>query len=217
MEASLASTSTKENPAFDMKKLSSSSLIQSIWAETLRLRVSLNIVRGTEYRDFEFGNWLIPRGKTIAIPSRAAHMDESIWSTGDGQTIHPLTEFWADRFLVHPDIPGSGPSRQKSLHQNKPATLQHDSLPKEATFSVENLRGAFIPFGGGNNICPGRHFAKHEMLFSFALLCTMYDIEPLGSSAKPEADLRHYGHGTLPPKGQVPFRIRRRQTRSEVQ
>ena len=216
VEASLESTSTNESPEFDMRKLSSSPLMQSIWAETLRLRVSLNIVRGTEYRDFKLGNWLIPQGRTIAIPSRAAHMDESVWSTGSGETIHPLNEFWADRFLIHPNIAGSGPSRQSSLQKNNSAPVHGDILPKQATFSLENLRGAFVPFGGGNNICPGRHFAKHEMMFSLALLSTLYDIEPDKGTANPEADLRHYGHGTLPPKGQVPFRIRRRQIFSEA-
>ena len=206
VESSLQGTTTGESPEFDMKKLSSSALMQSIWAETLRLRVALNVVRGTEYRDFNLGNWLIPRGKIIAIPTRAAHMDESVWSTGSSEVLHPLNEFWADRFLIYPNTTGSGPSRPDTLDRNKPG----EAYREEPRFSTENVRGAFIPFGGGNNICPGRHFAKHEMMFSFVLLTTMYDIELHKGTATPDVDLSHYGHGTLPPKAQVPFRIRRR-------
>ena len=128
-------------------------------------------------------------------------MDEIIWSTINGETIHPLNEIWADRFLVHTNIPGSGPSRQNSQDKSKPESLQGEPQGGEQTFSLENLRGAFIPFGGGDKICPGRHFGKDEMMFSFALLCTMYDTELCKGIIKPEADLRHYGHATLSSKG----------------
>ena len=107
VESSLQGTTTRESPDFDMKKIPSSALMQSVWAETLRLRVALNVVRGTEYRDFNLGNWLIPRGKDIAIPTCAAHMDESVWSTGSSGVFYPLHEFWADKFLIYP----SGHSR----------------------------------------------------------------------------------------------------------
>ena len=212
LDSSVASTSTEESPKFDMFKLTSAPLMQSIWAETLRLRVAINIVRGTEYRDFKLGNWLIPKAKTIVIPSLIAHMDEKIWSTGAGDSFHPLSEFWSDRFLIWPNIPGSGPTQQNYIRKmDKPVSVANERLKEAPTFSLENLRGAFIPFGGGSNICPGRHFAKHEAIFSFALLCKTFEMELRSDGSKPDADMRHYGHGTLPPKEPIPFRIRRRQ------
>lgn len=128
-------------------------------------------------------------------------MDEIIWSTVDGEIIHPLNKIWADSFLVYTNIPGNGPSRQNSLDKSKPESLQGEPQGGEPTFSLENLRGAFIPFGCGDNICPDRHFCKDEMMFSFKLLCTMHDTELCKGTIKPEADLRHYGHAMLPSKG----------------
>lgn len=55
--------------------------------------------------------WVFRKDKLIMIPSRTIHMDSSVWSTGAGET-HPLNEFWAERFLVYPDEPGSGPAIQ---------------------------------------------------------------------------------------------------------
>ena len=210
LEPLLSDLSTKQRLEVDMKKLSGSALIQAIWAETLRLHVAINIVRSTKYENFRFDNWLIPRDRTIVIPAHTAHMDESAWNTRSGETIHPLNEFWADRFLIHPNNAGSSPWRQDSSSEHIPGPLHGETHGKESTFSQKNLQDAFIPFGGGDSMCPGRHFAKHEAIFSFALLFTTYDIEIRKGTAKPEADLRHFGRGTLPPKGKIPFRIRRR-------
>lgn len=124
-------------------------------------------------------------------------MDASIWSTRNGEAIHPLSGFSADRFLLFTNFAGSGPSRQNSLDKNKPESLRCKPRGGEPTFSLENLRGAFIPFGGGDYICSGRHFAKHVTMFSFALLCIMYGIELRKGTTKPEADLRHYGHANV--------------------
>ncbi|PGH00652.1 hypothetical protein AJ80_09142 [Polytolypa hystricis UAMH7299] len=37
--------------------------------------------------------------------------------------------------------------------------------------------GDYCPYGGGNVICPGRFFAKHEILAAVALVVTFYDME----------------------------------------
>ena len=61
-------------------------------------------------------------------------------------------------------------------------------------------------------MCPGRHFAKQEMIATFAMLCTAYDIELRTEEGfKPEPDLTYFPFGGLPPKGKIPFRIRRRE------
>lgn len=114
-------------------------------------------------------------------------MDASVWSTRNGEAIHPLSGFSADRFLLFTNFAGSGPSRQNSLDKNKPESLRCKPRGGEPTFSLETLRGAFIPFGGGDYICSGRHFAKHVTMLSFALLCIMYGIELRKGTTKPEA------------------------------
>ena len=37
--------------------------------------------------------------------------------------------------------------------------------------------GDFCPYGGGSVICPGRFFAKHEILAAVAMVVTAFDLE----------------------------------------
>ena len=79
-------------------------------------------------------------------------------------------------------------------------------LVERPSFSLDNLGGAFIPYDCGLNICPGRNFAKQEIMLSFAMLYTRFDIELcIIRKVKINADMRYYGHGTPPPKGMVSF------------
>ncbi len=59
-------------------------------------------------------------------------------------------------------------------------------------------------------MCPGRTFAKHEMLGSFAILSSKFDVELLTSGQEIKPHMSFFSIGTLPPKGKIPFRIRRR-------
>lgn len=80
----------------------------------------------------------------------------------------------------------------------------------EPVFSLEGVAGCWLPFGGGQRMCPGRHFAKSEMLGTFAMLLSDYDLELSGDMDGIRPDMRWYPTGTLPPMGKVPFRIRRK-------
>jgi hypothetical protein len=78
-------------------------------------------------------------------------------------------------------------------------------------FSLAGRAGAWIPFGGGRHICPGRHFAKREIIGTFAVLCDAFDMELLphgGGGTQP--DTHFFAVGAMPAKGKVPFRMRRR-------
>lgn len=213
VDASLSESATSEDPDFDISRLCNQPLLQSIYAETLRLRVAVLIIRSAEHEDFNFRNWTFSKNKIIAVSSHTAHMDKDIWSSGAGNS-HPLKEFWSDRFLVYPDRPSSGPSRRRfdsrSEKRRSIPTMDHGEAPR---FSFDGTASSWVPYGGGQRVCPGRHFAKQEILLSFAMMCTAFDIElRTEGKVKHEADMRFYGLGTLPPKGQIPFRIRRRTT-----
>ena len=207
LSSCLSPSSPSDSLDFDLARLCDRPLLQSIYAEVLRLYTSVMIVRSTEYTDVTIGNWTFPKDSMIAISSQMAHMDKEVWSTGY-EARHPLQEFWAERFLVFKHDPSSGPSNKRP-QDSQPYPASRDA--GEAKFSLSGVTGSWIPYGGGSKMCPGRHFAKQEILLTFAILCSAFDIE-LRTNAKsgPQPDMRFYGLGTLPPRAKTPFRIRRR-------
>lgn len=140
-------------------------------------------------------------------------MNPNIWNTGTPEDPHPLDQFWADRFLIYPDDPTSGPLRKDYTAREKEQrnwTLA-DKVEMGPKFSMEGVAGGWIPYGGGQRICPGRHFAKQEIIGTFAMLFTHYDIELLTpENFFPAPDMRFFPFGGLPPKEKIPFRIRQR-------
>ena len=60
-------------------------------------------------------------------------------------------------------------------------------------------------------MCPGRHFAKLEILSTFAMILTLFDVVlAQGAGTILEDDMGGFGFGSLWPKGKSPVRIRRR-------
>ena len=141
-------------------------------------------------------------------------MDDEVWSTGYNGSQHPLNEFWADRFLVYPGIPKSGPFKTPAVTTTQPV-IPNESFQNQRTcvkgpfFSLERLEGAWIPYGGGQRICPGRRFAKQEMLLTLAMLCSKFEID-VGhiGTRKPDHDWSAFGFGALSPSTRTPFKIK---------
>ena len=198
------------SPNFDIPKLCNRPLLQSIYTEVLRLYTSVMIVRSAEHTNVTVEDWNFPKNSLITISSRVAHMDKEVWSTGH-ENLHPPNEFWAERFLVFSHDPSSGPFVDR-FRNVRPYASKNNLFPEEPKFSFGGAAGAWIPYGGGDKMCPGRHFAKQEILLTFATLCSAFDIE-LRTDVKsgPYPDLKFYGLGVLPPRGKIPFRIRRRE------
>ncbi len=184
MMAEVSNSSSKLG-AINVKDLATQPLLQSAYAEVLRLRVSILISRIVEYQDITFEGYTLPRGEYILMPTDAMHFNDDAWNQTGRASKVPLSQFDATRFLV--------PSKDGS------------------EFDQEGLAGLWIPFGGGDRMCPGRHLAKQEMLISFAYLFSKYDIE-LGSidADQVSCDRRYAAFGALPPNRKVPFRIRKK-------
>lgn len=78
-------------------------------------------------------------------------------------------------------------------------------------FSIEGTTGSWIPYGGGTRMCPGRHFAKREMIVTMAMLLTAFDTELLvDENSWIQPDLKYFMFGVMHPEGQIPARIRKR-------
>ncbi|KAI9724629.1 MAG: hypothetical protein M1828_003653 [Chrysothrix sp. TS-e1954] len=205
------------NGGMDIDTLCSKPFLQSSFAETLRLYTSLFALRNVGREPFKIGKWCIGSNKLIAVDSRVAHMDQNTWNT-EGTSVEdsryaprPLDGFWPERFLEYPGDPSSGPLK---FNPNKPkatgaSVLDQHGSSANPKFTMEGLNGAWLPFGGGIRQCPGKNFAKQEVIMSFAVLTEMFEFELTGQDpVKP--DMKYYGLGTFPPTGKTPFRIRRR-------
>ena len=211
-ECILPSSDPDAPPQFDLTALGNSPLLQSCYAETLRLRTAILVTRVPERDDFKLGDYVFPKNNLIMVASQTAHMDEDVWNTGTGEAPHPINTFWAERFLVHPDAPGSGPLKHAKAQRPKQSLPEiPESVKEKPRFSTEGLSGAWIPYGGGQTLCPGRHYAKQEMLVTFAILASAFDLEILHApGVKTEANTKYFGLGVMPPKNKTPIRIRRR-------
>lgn len=182
---------------FNIDQLLRLPVLQAVYAETLRLRMHFYVIRKTDKVEMKIGNWVIPKGKVIVTPTTVAHMDSNSWNTGFNNE-HPVNEFWVGRFLNYP-----------SKNTNSDAQPVEDASP---TFSTKDREGSWIPYGGGPRQCPGRHFAKRQILLTTALFISLFDCEILkdGKDLKEDFTLKGFGSGVSHPAGKVPMRMRRR-------
>jgi cytochrome P450 len=173
---------------FDIDKLLRQPILQAVYAETLRLRMHFYIVRMSDRIDMNVQDWIIPRRKVIITSTTAAHMDTKTWNTGLNNE-HPVNEFWIGRFLRDPTSGSTTP-----------------------IFSTKDQEGSWIPYGGGPRQCPGRHFAKRQILLTTALMVTLFDCEIFegGRGIKEDLSLQGFGGGVSKATSQVPVRLRRR-------
>ncbi|KAL9620892.1 MAG: hypothetical protein Q9160_004675 [Pyrenula sp. 1 TL-2023] len=183
---------------FDIDRLLRLPILQAVYAETLRLRMHFYIIRMPDRVDINIQNWIIPRKKVIVTPTTVAHMDSEAWSTGLKDE-PPIDQFWIGRFLRYPSKGGHG------------NTQPHESA-STPIFSTKEHEGSWIPYGGGPRQCPGRHFAKRQILLTTALMVSLFDCEILGEgrNVKEDFTLKGFGSGISHPAAKVPTKLRRR-------
>lgn len=207
-----------------MELLSSKPLLQSAYAEVLRLRIAITMSRTPEYNDFKLGDYVLPKNSRVVMFSRTSALNEAAWKLSGRPLSKPLGEFWAERFLVFGQLEEGYKNEASSDDTKSHASLPPASQPNsqmvhdqesesksKATFSMDRTAGIWLPYGGGQRMCPGRHFSKQEILGTFALLLGKYEIQ-LGDidSSKVQPDMRWASLGGLPPVCKVPARIRKR-------
>ncbi|KAI0446707.1 Pfs, NACHT and ankyrin domain protein [Xylaria telfairii] len=198
------STQTRTIHEIDPQQLAKEvPLLSSIYAETMRLYIRIYSMYSSPYEDVNLGKWVLPKGVLALVMSHPNHMDASFWNTRDGK--HPVQTFWADRFMVDPSDPSSGPINPE-CYQTAPWHEQPRS-EKKPYFSLEGCQGAWLPYGGGHSMCPGRFLAKAIIVFTSALIVLGYDME---FKAALEITDTRYGIGIADFKKPVPFRIRKR-------
>jgi hypothetical protein len=189
----LSEISTVQTPdgTLDIPKLITLPLFLSIYTETLRMYVAVNVTREV-HADFVIDGHLLKKGNTIMAPSWLGHRDPAVWNN-----LHPdhppVNVFYAERFL-----------RQEG---------------DKVVCSTAGLSGRYFPYGGGAHICPGRIFAKHEILAAVAMVLLSFEFEFVGwvnpfSKDKeerfPSTKKGYVGNGVMAADRDMRVRVRRK-------
>lgn len=131
--------------SLDPARLPDNPLLCSIYAETLRLHISLFVPVVPLHGELNLKEWNIPKASYGLICGGVSHMNKDVWNNYGGK--HPLESFWAERFIVDPADPLSGPISPVSKLRGDPEvrTGADKQLPY---FTTAGLEGSWIPFGG---------------------------------------------------------------------
>lgn len=111
------------------------------------------------------------------------------------------TALYPRHMHLHPEI-YTNPDRfqwDRFLNKQKPNSFSYQGEP---------LKYALLPFGAGLSMCPGRHFARNEFKVITALVLNWCDID-LHETQMPEIDKGRVGLGSLTPKTDIPFSLKR--------
>lgn len=120
--------------------------------------------------------YLLKKGITVMIPTTVSLRSPQVWG---GQAA--AEEFDPERFLAQP-------SKKKQESHNDDA-------------SGHIRKKAYFPFGGGKELCPGRNFAKAEVMGTLLVLLSGFDIVSAdgGTLTLPRAAKPRLTTGTMRP------------------
>lgn len=200
--AEVQSSTSAETGKFDIQQLSNQPLTQSTLAETLRLYIAIFTLRHGDIGPVQFGGYELKTEDLAIIYSRTGALDAEAWAQSGRRSVVPLDRFDAERFLIDSDsLAIDDQDSGDSIEGRK--------------FSMAGLAGLWLPFGGGDRMCPGRHYAKTEMMGTLALLFTKFDVELLmADTSEVKPNLGFAPFGSLPPTRELPFRMRRKVSRA---
>lgn len=198
-----------DSPKFDIPTLCGSPLLQSMFAEILRLYQAVALMRMSD-NDLELDGWQFRKHRMIFLCSRTVYLNAKLWNIGSSEKPHPIDQFWSDRFLAYPGDRASVTWDGAEGALTKESDGQSKGRDAQPFFSLQGLENCWVPFGGGATMCPGRTFAKNEMLASFAMLSHQFDVELLVPRKNIVPDMNFFSISMLPPKAKIPFRIRRK-------
>lgn len=125
---------------FDLRKLATLPLLQSVFSETLRLHMDFNLIRHVQEDGISMDLNLrssngatagtnciaIPRNSMLQAPMSIAHYEEAVWSVPG----HPASVFWAERHIKYVDSDAADGSKVK-----------------KRAYALSGRPSSFFPFG----------------------------------------------------------------------
>lgn len=201
--------------SIDMDGLCQETLLQSIYAEVLRVHNGTVVARVPQTTNFSIAGWRFPKDDAIMVSTYDTARSTSVWNQGTPDNPHPVDEFWPERFIIDPKDPSSGPVLPQANRENR--SQDSNNEPQQPRFSLDGTFGSWVPYGGGTRMCPGRHFAKRELIVAMAIFLTEFDIELKPRDGWIQNDKSYFMFGVMHPMGLIPARIRRRKPASKQQ
>jgi len=187
---------TGQKTAMNTQKLMGLPLLQSIYTEGLRLHVSMNVTRQI-IGPLEMGGVKLDHGAALQAATEISHYNEEVW----GSKGHPASEFWPERHVKYVDGEPGPDGKTERVRQ----------------FVLAGGPNDFFPYGGGLAICPGRFFAKQEIMLTIAMFVSRFDIVPVGwvnmdgtpSDRPAKDDARWSGGASVPPDRDLKVTLKR--------
>jgi cytochrome P450 len=116
-----------------------------------------------------------------------------------------------DRVALCPQVTHRDPEVFEAPEEFRYDRFLGEGGPRQFSKRGQRLPLAFMPFGGGVSMCPGRFLASNEMMQFAGLALTTLEIELL-EPGLPPLDKSRAGLGVLSPTRDIRCRIRRRRT-----
>lgn len=145
-------------------------LLLATYKEVLRYRTHSSTSRYVRHETLLDDRYLLKKDSIIQIPGAVIHRNPELWAA-DAREFNPR------RFLKNP-IPAISYSASLNSVGSDHSTDSANDLPNN---SLAFKRASFRAFGGGANLCPGRHFATSTLLAVVAMMVLRFDITPVSS------------------------------------
>ncbi|ORY70968.1 polyketide synthase dehydratase-domain-containing protein [Pseudomassariella vexata] len=154
-------------------------------------KLSFNLMRDVR-KPFSLDGHMVPPGAMLHVPTLVAHYDEDAW----GVKGHAASEFWGYRHIRY-------------TYEKKFEVSGVNTKPKGQL----SLSGR-----GGTHICPGRFYAKKQIMLTIASFVSEFDMEFVrwtkfdgsNSDRAPKNETAACGTGGMPPDRDTEIKIKRR-------
>ncbi|KAH8756087.1 cytochrome P450 [Diaporthe sp. PMI_573] len=159
-------------------------LLNSVYCETLRLRIGGAVGRKCPDSDFFLDGYIIKQDMPVMAANWLGGLDRSFWNAHDGhgdETKHPIEAFWPERFLDD----------------------------RGARLVKAGMAGNWFPFGGGASRCPGENLARHTILGCVAMVLHTLEIKLCDPAAAAKVGSQHctLPFGSHAPKKPIPVHV----------
>jgi len=191
--------------------------LMSVFRESLRVGSDFYSTRLVKTDTLLSGRYFLAKDSVVQIAGGVIHSDAGIWGPS-------ADEFDPVRFLKL-QKQASSASASETATQNNTESSSSSSSSSSGSKEKDKVKGvhpaAFRAFGGGKTLCPGRHFATHEILAFVAMIVLTVDLEAEGGGKEKKLVVPEKEDGVMPvhilePKTDVRVKVRVRKDGGEV-